>query len=55
MPPLIVQPLVENAVKHGISAKSAGGEVAIVARVNETREQGRQFSIVVRDTGVGSL
>ena len=53
VPPLLVQPLVENAVKHGISPKSAGGEVGIVARVNETRDQGRQLSIVVRDTGVG--
>jgi two-component system LytT family sensor kinase len=53
VPPLIVQPLVENAVKHGISAKRAGGEVSIVAIVNHAHDRDRQLSIIVRDTGAG--
>ena len=29
VPPLILQPIVENAVKHGIAQKQIGGEIAI--------------------------
>ena len=32
VPPLLVQPLVENAVKHGIATLSEGGEVSIRGR-----------------------
>ncbi len=33
VPPFLVQGLVENAVKHGIDRREAGGEIAIAARV----------------------
>ena len=48
IPPLTLQPLVENAVKHGITPKEEGGTVTI--DVYETKE-----SIVIRvsDDGVG--
>ena len=32
IPPMLLQTLVENAVKYGISARPEGGEIAIVAR-----------------------
>jgi two-component system sensor histidine kinase LytS len=48
VPPLIVQPLVENAVKHGLSAKEEGGTVCIVAE----RRNG-DLCICVQDNGVG--
>jgi LytS/YehU family sensor histidine kinase len=32
IPPMLLQTLVENAVKYGISTRPAGGEIAIVAR-----------------------
>ncbi len=32
IPPLLLQTLVENAVKYGISARAEGGEISIVAR-----------------------
>ncbi len=50
VPSLILQPLVENAVKHGIAESSKGGEVSISARL-ET-EDGRVFiSLTVANTG----
>lgn len=48
LPILTVQPLVENAVKHGTSKKRGGGSVTI-----STRECGTCFEIKVYDTGVG--
>lgn len=32
IPPLLLQTLVENAVKYGISARAEGGEISVVAR-----------------------
>ena len=48
LPSLILQPLVENAVKHGISPKIGGGRVTIEARLDE-----RDLHLSVTDTGVG--
>ena len=49
IPALVVQPLVENAIKHGISECIAGGEVRIRARL-----QNGALVISVVDTGVGA-
>jgi two-component system LytT family sensor kinase len=46
VPHLMLQPLVENAVKHGVARRTAGGEIAISA----TRDEGRLL-IRVRDNG----
>jgi hypothetical protein len=35
VPPMLLQTLVENAVKYGISARAEGGEISVVARVGE--------------------
>ncbi|KAA0253324.1 sensor histidine kinase [Acidobacteria bacterium ACD] len=35
VPPLLLQPLVENAVKHGVSRRVAGGTVRLTARRRE--------------------
>jgi len=48
LPGLILQPLVENAVRHGISRKIGGGTVRIQADI----ERGH-LRLVVRDTGLG--
>jgi signal transduction histidine kinase len=48
IPALVIQPLVENAIKHGISECLAGGEVRISARVQEN-----EALISVLDTGIG--
>ena len=48
VPPMSVQSLVENAVKHGITPQSGGGEVLVTAAT----ENG-SLRIEVRDTGPG--
>ena len=47
-PPMMLQSLVENAIKHGIEPKPDGGKVRVAAGV-----QGTQLWVEVRDTGVG--
>lgn len=48
LPVLTVQPLVENAVKHGTSKKEGAAELYIL-----TAETEDSYEIVIRDTGVG--
>jgi two-component system sensor histidine kinase ChiS len=48
MPPLTLQPIVENAVRHGIGQKPSGGTVQIAVR-----RIGAAIEIVVEDDGVG--
>lgn len=47
-PPMLLQPLVENAVRHGIEPKIGGGEIVIRAHIENARLQ-----IEVSDSGVG--
>jgi signal transduction histidine kinase len=51
VPPLVLQPIVENAVKHGISRQLDGGEVRVSARVERRT---RQIVLTVSDTGAGA-
>jgi two-component system LytT family sensor kinase len=53
LPPLVLQPLVENAVKHGVAQREAGGEVTIGARVEDDAGGVRHLAIRIHDTGVG--
>ena len=48
LPVLTVQPIIENAVKHGVSVREQGGTVRI-----STREQNGTVQILVEDDGVG--
>ncbi|GAB4208440.1 MAG: hypothetical protein Fur0019_14150 [Tibeticola sp.] len=50
IPPMLLQPLVENAIKHGIEPKVGGGRVDVRAR---RREDGG-VEIVIDDTGLGA-
>lgn len=47
-PPMLLQPLVENAVRHGLEPKVAGGGIMVSARRESDRLQ-----ITVRDDGLG--
>ncbi len=48
LPPLVLQPLVENAVKHGLLPKENGGTVSI-----RVHSEGDGLEITVRDDGIG--
>lgn len=48
LPQLSVQPLVENAIKHGVGMKEDGGTVKI-----STRETDKYYEVIVSDDGVG--
>lgn len=48
VPPLSVQPIVENAVRHGMAMRDSGGVITIA-----TREDARSYSIIVKDNGYG--
>jgi two-component system, LytTR family, sensor kinase len=48
LPFLCLQPLVENAVRHGLSRKPGVGTVSITAR-----DAGAECQIMVEDDGVG--
>jgi two-component system, LytTR family, sensor kinase len=49
VPYLAIQPLVENAVRHGLASKEGGGHVRIIAT-----DEGAQAAISIEDDGVGS-
>ncbi|HSQ73545.1 MAG TPA: histidine kinase [Rubrivivax sp.] len=48
LPPLLLQPLVENAVQHGLEPALAGGTVRVRARID-----GDEIVIEVHDDGLG--
>ncbi len=49
-PPMLIQPLVENALRHGLEPKIEGGRVDV--RVIETE---KSVQVIISDTGVGIL
>lgn len=52
VPSLILQPLVENAIKHGISENKNGGEVKISAKLENAKNE-FLLRLSVFDTGAG--
>ena len=49
LPPLLLQPLVENAIRHGLEPHLAGGEIEVSAQAD-----GPNLLLTVSDTGAGS-
>ena len=54
VPPLLLQPVVENAVKHGIAPLRSGGAVTVTARLHTTEGAVAMLSMVVHDSGAGA-
>jgi two-component system, LytTR family, sensor kinase len=48
VPHLVLQPLVENAVRYGVSKRSSPGEIRVIAG-----REGRNLQIRIRDNGPG--
>ena len=48
LPPLLLQPLVENAIRHGLEPHMEGGEITV-----EARASGNELRLTVNDTGAG--
>lgn len=48
VPPMLLQPLIENALKHGLESKIDGGHIEVVARM-----AGDALTLTVTDTGLG--
>ena len=48
VPTLLLQPLVENSIQHGLEPKVAGGRIEVKAALD-----GGRLVLEVRDTGVG--
>ena len=48
LPPMLLQPIVENAIKHGLEAKVEGGRVRVTARGS-----GETMVLTVADNGLG--
>jgi glucose-6-phosphate-specific signal transduction histidine kinase len=48
VPGFVMQPLVENAIKHGVAKRAEAGRIEISARV-----EGERLELAVRDDGVG--
>ena len=48
LPPLTLQPIVENAVRHGVLKRQEGGTVTV-----RTRETASAYLVIVEDDGVG--
>jgi sensor histidine kinase YesM len=46
--PMLLQPVVENAIAHGLEPKVEGGEIVVSAHV-----EGEQVYVRISDTGVG--
>ncbi len=49
LPPMILQPVVENAILHGLRPRSSGG----ILRIQWQKLENQRIAVVVEDNGVG--
>lgn len=48
MPPMLIQPLIENAIKHGIMIRKSGGQITVLIQ-----QLNNELQIIVEDNGIG--
>lgn len=48
IPPMVLQPIVENSVKHGISPKKSGGTIRMMIKKNDP-----YINFIIEDDGLG--
>jgi signal transduction histidine kinase len=48
IPPMLLQPLIENAIKHGVEPKLDGGNITVIAK-----HDADMLTLSVTDTGIG--
>ena len=48
LPPMLLQPVVENAIRHGLEPKVEGGDVRVAAK-----REGHRVAVEIADSGVG--
>ncbi|GAA6120122.1 histidine kinase [Acidovorax sp. FG27] len=54
VPPLLLQPLVENAIRHGLEPVLAGGRITVRARlIDATADLPQRLELTVQDDGAG--
>lgn len=53
LPPLVLQPLVENAIQHGLEPKADGGSLVVRAGLENTSDGESVCQLQVTDTGLG--
>jgi sensor histidine kinase YesM len=51
--PMLLQPLVENAIKHGLEPKVEGGRVIVTASREGEKRDGEKMILAVTDNGLG--
>ena len=50
IPPMMIQTLVENGIKHGVSKRTQGGEIKLKSKVHSTAN-GSKLKIEIRNSG----
>jgi two-component sensor histidine kinase len=50
VPHMLLQPIVENAIQHGIGRRAQGGTISVIVRAIE---EGKRLLVLVRDDGPG--
>jgi sensor histidine kinase YesM len=53
IPSLILQPLVENSIRHGLEPQIEGGLIRIRAMVEPVNSAGKRLTLCVQDSGLG--
>lgn len=48
IPPMLIQPLIENSIKHGISKKQSGGILDLIIKLDNEK-----LKVTIKDTGIG--